>query len=140
MLAPLAASRGSHLLDLCLSGGKVHHQDPLCLVCGLTPRRRLRLNHGNGLLAGELASPWCYPLLGGEVSNVGLRLLPPMMSVMSLEREASFWLWHRRPWGNYHHGLSCQSILHPWCGCDESKRSPRATPSGRVEVEAPRTA
>jgi hypothetical protein len=55
---PLVADRGSHLLGLSLSGGIVHHQDPLHLVCGLAPQRHLRMNRGSGSLAGELASPW----------------------------------------------------------------------------------
>jgi hypothetical protein len=92
---------------------------------------------GSGLLAGELASLWHYPLLGSGLLSADLRLLPPVMSVMSLEREASFWLWHRRPRGNRHRGLSSRSVLHPWYGCDGSERSPCVMPSRRGEAEPP---
>jgi hypothetical protein len=77
ILAPLTAGRGSHPLGLSLSGGEVHHQEPLCLVCGLVPRQHVRLNHGSGLLVGEIGSAWC--------------LQPPVMGMTSLEREAGFW-------------------------------------------------
>jgi hypothetical protein len=30
-----------------------------------------------------------------------------------------------------------EDVLQPWCGCDGSKRSPRAVPQGRREVGAP---
>jgi hypothetical protein len=42
------------------------------------------------LLAGELALPWCYPLLGGGWPSMGLRLPPSVMIVASLGREAGF--------------------------------------------------
>jgi hypothetical protein len=137
ILAPLAIGRGSHLLSPSLSGGEVHYQDPLYLVCGLTPRWCLRLNRGSGLLVGELASPWCCSLLGGGLPSAGLHLLPPVTSVTSLKREAGFWPRRHRPWGNHRRGLSGQSILHPWCGCDGSEQSPHTTLSGRGEAEAP---
>jgi hypothetical protein len=97
----------------------------------------MRLNHDNGLLAGELASLWRCLLLGGGLSSTGLRLLPPVTSVMSLEREVDFRPWHCRLRGNHHRGLSGQSVLHPWCGFDGSERSPRVAPSRRGEAEAP---
>jgi hypothetical protein len=75
-LQPHVAGRGSHLLGLSLSGGEVHHQDPLCLKHGLTPWWHVQLNHGSGLLVSELASPWHYLLLGGGLPSVGLCLLP----------------------------------------------------------------
>jgi hypothetical protein len=85
-----------------LSGGEVHHQDPLCLVCGLMPWWRVWLNRGSGLLAGKLDSPWHCPLLGGGLLSVGVRLLPPpppMMSMTSLKREAGVWPRRRHPQG-----------------------------------------
>jgi hypothetical protein len=48
------------------------------------------LNRDSGLLAGDLASTWHCLLLGGGLSITGLCLLSPMMSMMLLEREASF--------------------------------------------------
>jgi hypothetical protein len=134
---PLAAGRGSHLLGLSLSGGEFHHQDPLRLVCGLAPRWWVRLNRGSGLHADKLASLWRCPLLGGRLLSAGLRLLPPMTSTTSLEREAGFWPCCRHPRGNCHHDLSGRSVIHPWCGCDGSEGSPIAAPSGRGEAEAP---
>jgi hypothetical protein len=86
---PLAACRGSHILGLSLSGG-VHHQDPLCLECGLTPRLHVWLNRSSGLLAGELALSWLYLLLSDGLPSAGLCLLRPLMSMTSLEREADF--------------------------------------------------
>jgi hypothetical protein len=83
---PLAAGRGSHLLSLSLSGGEVHHQDPLRLESGLMSCRRVQLNCGSGLLADELASLWRCLLLDGRLLSASLRLLPPLMSVMSLKR------------------------------------------------------
>jgi hypothetical protein len=71
---PLVANRGSHLLGLSLSGGKVHHPDPLLLEHWLMPRRRVQLDHGSGLLASELALPCCCPLLGGQLPRKGLLL------------------------------------------------------------------
>jgi hypothetical protein len=50
----------------------------------------VRLNRDSGLLAGDLASTWHCLLLGGGLSITGLCLLSPMMSMMLLEREASF--------------------------------------------------
>jgi hypothetical protein len=44
------------LLDLGLSGGEVHHQNPLYLECRLAPRRCVWLNCDSGVLAGEVAS------------------------------------------------------------------------------------
>jgi hypothetical protein len=108
-----------------------------CLKCGLASWRCVRLNHGGGLLVGELASPWCYPLLGGGLPSTGLCVPPSVISVMSLIREVSFWLWYHRPWGNYHRGLSGWSVLHPLCGCDGSEQSPHAMPWGRLEAESP---
>jgi hypothetical protein len=131
------AGRGCHLLVLSLSGGEDHNQDLLCLECRLTPWRHMRLNCGSGLLAGELALPRCYLLLDGGLPSVGLCLMPPLTSVTSLEKEGSFKPWSHRPRGNCHHGLSGRSVLHPQCGCDLSERSPRVTPSGRGEAEAP---
>jgi hypothetical protein len=105
-LRALTVGRGRHLLGLSLSGGEVHHQDPLRLMCGL--------------LADELASPWHYPLLGGGLPSTGLRLLPPVTSLTSLEREA-----YCHPWGNRRRGLS-----------GLSERSAHAAPSGRGEAKA----
>jgi hypothetical protein len=129
ILVPLAAGKGRHLLSMSLSGGKVHHQDPLCLVRGLVLQWHMRLNRGSGMLAGELVSPWRYPLLDDGLPSAGLHLLPPVMSVTLPKREDGF-----HPRGNRHHGWS---ILHPWCGCDRSERSPRASPSGTGEAKAP---
>jgi hypothetical protein len=136
-LGPLAADRGSHLLGLSLSGGEVHHQDHLYLECRLTPRWHMRRNHGSDLLAGELASSWHCLLLGGELPSTSLRLLPSVMRVMSFEREAGFRPRCHCSRGNCQRGLSGWSVIHPWCGCDGSGRSPRAPPSGRWEAEAP---
>jgi hypothetical protein len=44
------------LLGIGMSGGEVHHQDPLCLERKLMPRRCFWLDRGSGLLAGEVAS------------------------------------------------------------------------------------
>jgi hypothetical protein len=41
------------------------------------PQQRVRLDHGGGLLASELASPRHYLLLGGALLSMGLRWLPP---------------------------------------------------------------
>jgi hypothetical protein len=131
------ARRGSHLLALSLSGGEVHHQDPLHLRCGLVSWRHTQLNHDSRFLTDELASSWRCLLLGYGLPNKGLRLLSPVMSVTSRRREARFWLQRCRPWRNRHRGLSGQSVLHLWCGCDRSERSPCAMPSGRGEAKAP---
>jgi hypothetical protein len=136
-LGPLTDSRGSHIIGLSLSGGEVHHQDPLCLEYGLVPQRCVRLNHGKDLLAGELASPWCCLLLGSGLPSMGLLLLPPMMRVVSSEREASIWPRCHHPRGNRCRGLSGRSVIHQWCGCHGRERSPRATPSGGGEARAP---
>jgi hypothetical protein len=48
------------------------------------------LNHGSGLHAGELASPWRYLLLDGGLPSTGLRLLTSMMSMLSLDEEVGF--------------------------------------------------
>jgi hypothetical protein len=42
---------GCHFLGLSLSGGEVHHQDPLRLERELVPQRRVQLDIGSGLLA-----------------------------------------------------------------------------------------
>jgi hypothetical protein len=136
-LAPLTAGRGSQFLGLTLSGGEFYHQDSLCLEHGLVSWRNVRLDRGSGLLAGELASPWCCLWLGGGLLSTGLHLLPPLMSVTLLKWEASVRPWHHHPWWNRHHGLTGRSILHPWCGCDGSGRSPYAAPPGRGEAEGP---
>jgi hypothetical protein len=134
---PPAAARGSPLLGLSLSEGKVHNQDPLCLVYGLAPRCHVRLNHGSNLLIGELASPWRWPLLHCGLPSGGLHLLPHVMSVTSLKMKVGFPPWRYHPWGNRRRGLSGRSVLHPWHGCDGSERSPRVAPSGRWVSEAP---
>jgi hypothetical protein len=74
--------------------------------------------------------------LGGGLPSTDLRSLPLMRAPL-LKGEAGIWLWHRHPRWNRHHGLSGQSVLHPWCGCDSSGRSPRAVPPGGGEVGAP---
>jgi hypothetical protein len=102
-----------HLLSLSLSGNEVHHQDPLHLGCGLAPWWRVQLNRSSNLLAGALASPWRCSSPGGGLPSMGLRSLPFMTIVMSLRREAGFRSWYHRPRGNYHHGLSGRSVLHP---------------------------
>jgi hypothetical protein len=135
--APLVAGRGRQLLGLCLSGGKVHHQDPLYLKCGLMPRRHVRLNRGSDLLAGELASQCCYLLIGSGLLSMSLHLLPSMTSMMSLKRDTGFRPRHHHPWWNRRCGLNGQSVLHPWCGCDGSELSPRAMPPRRGEAKAP---
>jgi hypothetical protein len=78
------------LLGTSLSGGKVHHQEPLHLVFGLMAWQRMQLNRDSGLLVGELASLWHCPLLDSGLSSAGLRLLPLMISMMSLKTEANF--------------------------------------------------
>jgi hypothetical protein len=82
--------RGGHLLGLSLCGGEVHHQDPLRLKHGLVPWWCMWLNHGSGLHAGELASPWRYLLLDGGLPSTGLRLLTSMMCMLSLDEEVGF--------------------------------------------------
>jgi hypothetical protein len=85
---PLVASRGTHLLGLSLSGGELHHQDPLHLECRLALWRCVWLNHGSGWLAGELASPWRCLLLDGALLSASLHLLPSVTSMTSPKREA----------------------------------------------------
>jgi hypothetical protein len=69
------AGGGSHLLSPRLSGGDVHHQDPLCLKHGLMLWPRMWLNRGSGLLAYELASPWrcrwggCFPAMARTIRD-----------------------------------------------------------------------
>jgi hypothetical protein len=92
---------------------------------------RMWSNHGRGLLAGEFASPWHCLLLSGGMPSTGLRLLPLMTIVVSLNREVGFWPQCCHTWGNHHHG---RSILHPWCGCGGSEWGPRVAPSrGRAQ-------
>jgi hypothetical protein len=134
---PLAAGRGSHFVGLSLSGGEEHHQDPLFLESGLMLRPCEQLGHSNGLLADELASPLCYLFLSGGLSSTDLRLLTPMTSAMSHEREVGVRLWHRCPRWNHRCGLSGRSILHPSCGHDGSMRSPYAAPPRRGEAKGP---
>jgi hypothetical protein len=76
-------------------------------------------------------------LLSGGLPSTGLHSLPLLMSASLLKGEAGIQPWHRRPWWNRHHGMSGQSILHPWCGCDGSGRSPRVAPPVGGEAEAP---
>jgi hypothetical protein len=130
------AGRGSHLLVLSLSGGKVHHQDPLHLKCGLAPRRCMQLECGSGLLASELASQWRCLLLASGLLSTSLHWLPPVMSMISFKREANYRPGCRCSWGDRPRGLSSQIILHPWCGCDGSEQSPHAVPPRRGEAEA----
>jgi hypothetical protein len=40
-------------------------------------QRRVWLDCGSSLLASELASPWCFLLLGGGLLITSLRFLPP---------------------------------------------------------------
>jgi hypothetical protein len=120
-LGCLMARRGSHLLALSLSGGEVHHQDPLHLRCGLVSWWHTQFNHDSRFLTDELASSWRCLLLGYGLPSKGLRLLSPVMSVTSRRREARFWLQRCRSWRNRHRGLSGQSVLHLWCGCDRSE-------------------
>jgi hypothetical protein len=77
------------------------------------------MNSSSSLLASELASPWRCPLLGGGLPSAGLRLLPLVMNMTSLERKAGFQPRCGRPQGNRHHGLSGQSVLHPEVVGDE---------------------
>jgi hypothetical protein len=108
---PLTAGRRSHLFGPSLSGGEVHHQDPLCLKRGLVLWRHMWLNHGSGLLTGELALPWHRLLLGGGLPSTSLHLMPSTMSVTPLNGEVGFWPWHNSLHGNRHHGLMRTSIL-----------------------------
>jgi hypothetical protein len=117
--SPLAAGSGSRLLGLSLSGGEVHHQDPLHLVCGLVPRWRLQLNCSSVSVGSELASLWRCLLLGDGLRSTSLCLLPFVTSVTSLEREADFRPHHRHPWGNHCHGFNGRSALHLLHGYDE---------------------
>jgi hypothetical protein len=130
---------GSHLLGLTLSGGEVHHHDPLHLECWLASRRRVWLNCGSSLLAGELASPWCYLFLSGELPSVDLCLLPPLTSVTFLKRDAGFQLWRRHTRGNRRCSLSGWSVPIPRCGCDRSEQSPmpHLLGEGRPKLPSP---
>jgi hypothetical protein len=85
---PFVAGRGSHFLGLSLSGGKVHRQDPLRLEHGLVLWRHMLLDRGSALLAGELASLWCCLWLSSGLPSTDLCLLPSLMSMVLLEREA----------------------------------------------------
>jgi hypothetical protein len=76
-LAPFAAEWGSHYLDPSLSGGEVHHQDPLHLEHGLMPRWCMRMDRGSCLPTSKLSLLWHCLLLGGGLLSTGLRLLPP---------------------------------------------------------------
>jgi hypothetical protein len=134
---PLMASRGSHFPGLSLSGGEVHHQDPLRHKRELVSWQHMRLDRGSGLLAGEHTSPWCCLGLSVGLPSTGLHVLPPLTRVALLEGEAGVQPWHRCTRWNHRHGLSCQSVLHSWCGCDRSGQSPCAMPPGRGEAEAP---
>jgi hypothetical protein len=134
---PLVAGRGSHFLGPSLSGGKVHHQDPLCLERGLMLWRHVQLDRGSGLLASKLASPWHCLWLGGGLPSMSLHLLTPLKSVALLEGEAGVRPRPGRPRWSRRHGLSAWSVLRPWCGCDRSGWGPRAVPLGNGEAEAP---
>jgi hypothetical protein len=98
---------------------------------------RVRLDHGRGLLTSKLALLWRCVLLHEGKLSMGSCLLPPLTSAVSLEREDGIQPQHRRPWWNYHHGLSGRSVLYPWCGCDGSMQSPRVAPPMRGEAKAP---
>jgi hypothetical protein len=135
--AMLENANQGEFLSLSLSGGDVHHQDPLRLECRLVPWWCMRLDHGSVLLTSELASPWHCLLLDGGLPSTGLRLLPPLMSVALHGREAYIRPRCRHPWWNCRGDLSGQSILHPWCGCDRSGQSPCDVTPGRGVAEAP---
>jgi hypothetical protein len=68
-----------------------NHQDPLRLKCGQMPQWFVQLNRGSSLLVGELALPCHCLLISSGLQSTRLHLLPLVMSVMPLEREASFW-------------------------------------------------
>jgi hypothetical protein len=119
--SPLKTGGGGHFLGPSLGGGKVHHQDPLCLKRGLMSWRRVRLSRSSWLPAGELALPLRCLLLSAGLLSAGLHSLPLMTSTPLLEEEASIrprchcLRWKRR------HGLGGRSFLHSWCGCDKRK-------------------
>jgi hypothetical protein len=92
---------------------------------------------GSGLLSGKLASHVRCLLLSAGLSSAGLRALPLLTSMLLLRGEAGIQPWHRRSWWNYRHVLGGRSVLHPWCGCDGSRRSPHVAPPRRGEARAP---
>jgi hypothetical protein len=136
-LALLTAAWGNLFLSRSLSGGEVHHQDPLRLKRGLMPRRHMRLDRGSRLLTGELASPWHCLLLSSGLLSIGLLLVPFLMSVVLLEREVDIWPRRYHPGWNRHRGQSGRSFLHQWCGRDGSGRSPHVMPPGRGRSKPP---
>jgi hypothetical protein len=62
------------------------------------PRRHVWFDHGGGLLAREFASLWRCLMLGSGMPSTGLRLLPSVACMASLDREVSFQPWRRCPW------------------------------------------
>jgi hypothetical protein len=97
----------------------------------------MRLAHSSGLLVVELASLWCYLLLGGGMPSMGLSSLHLLTATSLLKRVVGIQSQRRQLGWNHHHGLSGRSILDLWCGCDGSGRSPRAASPGGEEAEAP---
>jgi hypothetical protein len=97
----------------------------------------MRLDRDSGLLADELALLWHYLLLDYGLLSMGLCSLPLLTSVSLLKGEADIQLQlHHLRW-NHRYGLSGRSVLHPWCGCDGSGRSPHVAPPVGREVRAP---
>jgi hypothetical protein len=72
------------------------------------------------------------PIAQQWATEHGLAPVGPVMSMTSLKWEAGF-----HPQGNRRHGQNGWSILHCWCGCDRSERSPHAMPFGRGKAKAP---
>jgi hypothetical protein len=64
-----------------LSGGEVHHQDPLSHERGLVLLWCMWLSRGSSLLTDELASSLHRLMLSGVLLITGLHLLPSRMSV-----------------------------------------------------------
>jgi hypothetical protein len=65
----------------------------------------MQLDHGSGLLVGELASLWRCLLLDGGLWSTSSRLLPLPTSAALLEREADIQPRRRHLRWNWHHGL-----------------------------------
>jgi hypothetical protein len=96
----------SHFLAPNSSGGEVHHQDPLCIECGL-----MRLGHGSSLLASELALLLHHLTLDVGLLSAGSRSLALSKSMSSLKGEADVLPQCARPRWNHHYGLSGQIVL-----------------------------
>jgi hypothetical protein len=89
------------------------------------------------LLAGELASPLRCLVLNVGLFSMGSCSLPLLKSVLLLKREAGVWPRCQHLRWNYHHGLSGQNILQPWCGYDRGRHSLCTMPSRRGEAGDP---